>query len=108
MRKTRKPKKPLTVRSVRIYYEKLLHDLKQELIETQHKLAGYVRAERRREQDKEMQWEAFDHCNDEVTRQERALFEASPAYKKYQLWRGDYEIRGTDDWRLKVGDWRAP
>ena len=61
-----------------------------------------------RQREKEMAYAAFDRCNDEVTRHELELFEASPAYQKYQRWRHGKEMRGTDDWRLKTGDWRAP
>jgi len=53
-------------------------------------------------------WGDFDTAQAQVTRAERELFEASPAYQRYQQMREDRERRGTGDWRLKRGDWRTP
>ncbi len=44
---------------------------------------------------------ALDRCADAVTANERAQFEASPAYRRYQ------EYRRTGQF-VRKGDWRAP
>jgi len=44
---------------------------------------------------------ALDRCADAVTANERALFEASPAYQRYQEWRRTGSL-------VRKGDWRAP
>jgi len=44
---------------------------------------------------------ALDRCADAVTAHERALFEASPAYRRYQEWRRTGQF-------VRKGDWRAP
>ena len=44
---------------------------------------------------------ALDRCADAVTANERALFKASPAYRRYQ------EYRRTGQF-VRKGDWRAP
>ena len=53
----------------------------------------------RREQ--EMNWAVYDRIAASITDNERALFEASPAYQKYMQWR---KTGGM----VKSGDWRAP
>lgn len=61
-----------------------------------------------RERELRIDWSDYDTAQAQVTRAERELFEASPAYRRYQQMREDRERRGTGDWRLKRGDWRTP
>jgi hypothetical protein len=52
-------------------------------------------------EEKALHYEALDHAMASVSQHERELFEASPAYAKYQQWRATRAI-------VKNGDWRAP
>ena len=118
MRKQRKSK-PLTIRRVRAVYVEIIEELKQELSKVRCELANYKSLERLREQEKKLQWGALDRCYDETTKQELALFEASPAYKKYQQWRST-SYHANESKRvnkikyllargpLSTGDWMAP
>lgn len=92
------------------YYELQteLFAVKELLGATLARLEPYVAQEQFERLREQINWSDFDKCQSEVTNEERALFEASPAYLRYQRLREDRERRGTGDWRLRVGDWRSP
>jgi hypothetical protein len=84
------------------------YELRAEVAPLRERLAGFEANERFEELHRRINWSDFDTAQAQVTRAERELFEASPAYQRYQQMREDRERRGTGDWRLKRGDWRTP
>ena len=121
----RKPK-PVSARARRlarqdelILLQDRLHLAMQRITDLERTVRGYQRRAqqmRRYEEDrrrtdaneaplspreKELEWDALDRAAASVTQHERELFEASPAYQKYQQWR---QTSGL----VKKGDWRAP
>ena len=97
----KKKKKPVTVTALRRRHAKAIRNLKAELTGVKWKLAR-AKEELRQIHDEDVRnLDAYDKCAAAVTAQERALFEASPAYKRYQEWRRTGPA-------MRKGDWRAP
>lgn len=84
------------------------YELQAELRSVRERLAQYQMVEKMERLRQQMNWSDYDVAQSRVTRAEQELFEASPAYRKYQELRADRERRGAGDWRLKRGDWRTP
>ena len=76
----------------------VVRDLRDQLADARWQLA--CAKEKLRAQDA-VDLAALDRCADAVTANERALFEASPAYRRYQEWRRTGQF-------VRKGDWRAP
>jgi hypothetical protein len=79
----------------------VIRDLRAQLADTRWQLATAREKLREQRAQDVVDLDALDRCADAVTAHERALFEASPAYKRYQEWRRTGPA-------VRNGDWRAP
>ena len=79
----------------------VIRDLRNQLAQTRYELACAKEKVREQGVQDEVNFAALDRCADAVTANERALFEESPAYKRYQEWRRTGQF-------VRKGDWRAP
>jgi hypothetical protein len=91
-KKKRKTKPSLTA---------VIRDLRDQLAHAKWQLACAKEKIREQRAQDEIDYAALDRCADAVTANERALFEASPAYRRYQEWRRTGPA-------VRKGDWRAP
>ncbi len=79
----------------------VIRDLRAQLSHARWQLATAREKLREQRAQDVLDLDALDRCADAVTAHERALFEASPAYKRYQEWRRTGPA-------VRKGDWRAP
>ncbi len=79
----------------------VIRDLRGELAHVKWQLACAKEKIREQRAQDVVDLDALDRCADAVTANERALFEASPAYRRYQEWRRTGQF-------VRKGDWRAP
>ena len=79
----------------------VIRDLRAQLADARWQLATAREKLREQRAQDVLDLDALDRCADAVTAHERALFEASPAYKRYQEWRRTGPA-------VRKGDWRAP
>ena len=79
----------------------VIRDLRAQLADARWQLACAKEKVREQRAQDVLDTAAYDRCADAVTANERALFEASPAYKRYQEWRRTGSL-------VRKGDWRAP
>jgi hypothetical protein len=79
----------------------VIRDLRAQLADTRWQLATAREKLREQRAQDVVDLDALDRCADAVTAHERALFEASPAYRRYQEWRRTGAA-------VRKGDWRAP
>jgi len=97
----KKKKKPVTVHALRRRHAKAVRNLKADLVRVKWQLARAKDELRQIHEEDVRNLDAYDKCAAAVTANERALFEASPAYKRYQEWRRTGQF-------VRKGDWRAP
>jgi len=79
----------------------VVRDLRDQLADARWQLACAKEKLREQRAQDAVDLAALDRCADAVTAHERALFEASPAYRRYQEWRRTGQF-------VRKGDWRAP
>jgi hypothetical protein len=79
----------------------VIRDLRAQLAQARYELACAMEKVREQRAQDAVDLAALDRCADAVTANERALFEASPAYRRYQEWRRTGSL-------VRKGDWRAP
>jgi hypothetical protein len=79
----------------------VIRDLRAQLADARWQLATAREKLRQIHEEDVRNLDAYDKCADAVTAHERALFEASPAYRRYQEWRRTGQF-------VRKGDWRAP
>ena len=79
----------------------VIRDLRAQLADARWQLACAKEKLREQRAQDVLDLDALDRCADAVTAHERALFEASPAYRRYQEWRRTGAA-------VRKGDWCAP